>query len=64
MKTLINEKDLISLDRHSNDNALVECKNGHVIRKQFGHGHTPQHYAEQMNDFNRRYLTPPNINYH
>ena len=32
--------------RHSNDNALVECKNGHVIRKQFGHAHIPQHYAD------------------
>ena len=26
-----------SRSRHSNDSALVECKNGHVIRKQFGH---------------------------
>ncbi|MFT5135764.1 MAG: hypothetical protein ACI9XU_001778 [Arenicella sp.] len=52
-----------SRPRHSNDNALAECKNGHVIRKQFGHGHIPQHNAEQMNDFNRRYLNP-HINYH
>ena len=52
-----------SRPRHSNDNALAECKNGHVIRKQFGHGHIPQHYAKQMNDFNRRYLNP-HINYH
>jgi hypothetical protein len=52
-----------SRPRHSNDNALAECKNGHVIRKQFGHGHIPQHYAKQMNDFNRHYLNP-HINYH
>jgi len=52
-----------SRPRHSNDNALAECKNGHIIRKQFGHGHIPQHYATQMNAFNRRYLNP-HINYH
>ena len=27
--------------RHSNDNALVECKNGHVVRKLLGHAHIP-----------------------
>jgi transposase InsO family protein len=47
-----------SRPRHCNDNALAECKNGHIIRKQFGHGHIPQHYATQMNEFNRRYLNP------
>lgn len=52
-----------SRPRHSNDNALAECKNGHVIRKQFGHGHIPQGYACQMDEFNRRYLNP-HINYH
>ena len=26
--------------RHSNDNALVECKNGHVVRKLLGHAHS------------------------
>jgi len=52
-----------SRPRHSNDNALAECKNGHIVRKQFGHGHIPQHYATKMNEFNRRYLNP-HINYH
>jgi transposase InsO family protein len=52
-----------SRPRHCNDNALAECKNSHVIQKQFGHGHIPQHYATQMNEFNRRYLNP-HINYH
>ena len=49
--------------RHSNDNALVECKNGHVIRKQFGHVHIPQHYADQVDVFNKCYLNA-HINYH
>ncbi len=52
-----------SRSRHSNDNALVECKNGHVIRKQFGHVHIPQHYADQVNAFNECYLNA-HINYH
>jgi transposase InsO family protein len=63
MLAKLNVESTKSRPRHSNDNALAECKNGHVIRKQFGHGHIPQHYAEQMNDFNRRYLNP-HINYH
>jgi transposase InsO family protein len=50
--------------RHCNDYALAECKNGHIIRKQFGHGHIPQHYATQMNAFLptirvRHYSRPP-----
>ena len=52
-----------SRSRHSNDNALVESKNGHVIRKQFGHAHIPQHYANQVNAFNECYLNA-HINYH
>ncbi len=52
-----------SRSRHSNDNALVESKNGHVIRKQFGHAHIPQHYADQMDAFNECYLNA-HINYH
>jgi len=49
--------------RQSNDNALVECKNAHIIRKVFGHAHIPQHYASQMNEFNQQFLNP-HINYH
>ena len=52
-----------SRSRHSNDNALVESKNGHVIRKQFGHAHIPQHYANQVNAFNECYLNA-HMNYH
>ena len=49
--------------RQTNDNALVESKNGHVVRKIFGHGHIPQRWASLINDFNRQHLNPY-INYH
>lgn len=35
--------------RQSNDNGLVESKNGSVIRKHFGYSHIPQHWASQIN---------------
>ncbi len=35
--------------RQSNDNALVESKNGSVIRKHFGYSHIPQHWANEIN---------------
>ena len=35
--------------RQSNDNALVESKNGSVIRKHFGYSHIPQHWASEIN---------------
>lgn len=47
-----------SRSRRTNDNALVEGKNGSVIRKHFGYMHIPRKYAELMNEFNRRYLNP------
>jgi transposase InsO family protein len=49
--------------RHSNDNALVEGKNGAIIRKILGHMHIPQKWAEKLNEFNQRYLVPY-INFH
>ena len=49
--------------RHSNDNALVECKNGHVVRKRIKHAHIPQRWASLLNDFHRRHLNPY-LNYH
>lgn len=52
-----------SRSRHSNDNALVESKNGSVIRKLLGHAHIPQQHAEQFNQFDQDYLTPY-LNYH
>lgn len=42
--------------RHSNDNALVESKNGSIIRKHYGHWHIPQTWAPFIEEFNRTYV--------
>ena len=42
--------------RQTNDNALVESKNGSVVRKAFGYSHIPQHWAPLINDFNQQHL--------
>lgn len=47
----------------SNDNALVECKNGSVIRKNFGFGHVNQETADKHNEFNRKFFNPY-LNFH
>jgi transposase InsO family protein len=52
-----------SRPRHTNDNALVESKNGSVIRKQFGYAHIAQHFADGMNAFCRDFLNPY-VNFH
>lgn len=52
-----------SRPRHSNDNGLVETKNGAVIRKVFGHGHIPKCHATKINDFNKKYLNQY-LNFH
>lgn len=52
-----------SRSRHSNDNALVESKNGAVVRKHWGYAHLPQQYAARLNAFNRQYLNPY-LNFH
>lgn len=52
-----------SRSRRSNDNALVEGKNGAVVRKLFGYTHIPQRWAGEINAFNRRYLNPY-LNFH
>ena len=49
--------------RHSNDNALAECKNGAIVRKWLGYQHIPQRFAPALNQFYRDYLNPY-INYH
>lgn len=49
--------------RRTNDNALVESKNGSVIRKVLGYVHLPQRYAPLIQTFNEAYLNPY-INYH
>lgn len=52
-----------SRPRHSNDNALVECKNGAIIRKHFGYTHIPKNNAQIINEFLQEYFNPY-INYH
>jgi transposase InsO family protein len=49
--------------RHSNDNALVESKNGSVVRKHLGYAHIPQRWAPHINTFNLNFLNPY-INFH
>ena len=49
--------------RHSNDNALVECKNGAVVRKHLGFIHIPQKWAPLINQFTTDFLNPY-LNYH
>jgi transposase InsO family protein len=49
--------------RHSNDNALVESKNGSIIRKHLGYSHIRQYLAPVVNQFHHDYLNPY-INYH
>lgn len=52
-----------SRPRHSNDNALVESKNGAIVRKHLGYAHIPQRWAARVNDFHREFLNPY-VNYH
>jgi transposase InsO family protein len=52
-----------SRSRHSNDNALVESKNGSVVRKWLGYCHIQQKHAPKINLFLQQYFVPY-INYH
>ena len=52
-----------SRSRQTNDNALVESKNGAVVRKHLGYAHIPQKYASLINQFNRDFLNPY-LNFH
>jgi len=52
-----------SRPRHSNDNGLVETKNGSVIRKQLGYTYISQRCAELINEFDRDFFNPY-INFH
>ena len=52
-----------SRGRRTNDNALVESKNASVVRKRLGYEHIPARFAEQVNTFNRDWLSPF-LNYH
>ena len=52
-----------SRPRHSNDNALVESKNGAVVRKHLGYSHIPVRYCHRMNQFLIQNLFPY-LNFH
>ncbi len=52
-----------SRSRRTNDNALVEGKNGSIIRKQMGYAHIPCRYAAQVNAFYQDYLNEY-LNFH
>lgn len=48
---------------HSNDNGLVEAKNGAVIRKHMGYNHIEAHHASAIQAFYREHLNPY-VNFH
>jgi hypothetical protein len=52
-----------SRSRQTNDNALVEGKNGAVIRKHMGFMHIPKQYAGVINEFYREHFNPF-VNFH
>jgi hypothetical protein len=52
-----------SRPRHTDDNGLVETKNGSVLRKNLGYAHIPQVCAEALNQYHNDYLNPY-INFH
>lgn len=52
-----------SRPRKSNDNALVESKNGSVIRKHMGYMHIPRGKADLVNEFYQNYFNTY-LNYH
>jgi len=52
-----------SRPRHSNDNGLVEGKNGSVIRKWLGRNFISRNYAAAINEFYRNYFNIY-LNYH
>ena len=59
----LNIEQTKSRSRKTNDNALVEGKNGAVIRKQMGYRHIPKKHAKEINQFYGEYLIP-HINFH
>jgi len=52
-----------SRPRQTNDNALVECKNGAIIRKVMGYSHIPQKHAMAINRFYTEVFNPY-LNFH
>jgi transposase InsO family protein len=52
-----------SRPRHSNDNGLIETKNGSIIRKLLGYGHIPQQHAGTINQWYQQWLNVY-VNFH
>jgi hypothetical protein len=52
-----------SRPRHSNDNGLVEAKNGAVIRKHMGYGHIECEHAKEIEAFYEEHFNPY-LNFH
>ena len=52
-----------SRPRHSNDNGLVESKNGAIIRKHIGFGPIASDHAALVDQFHREFLNPY-VNFH
>jgi transposase InsO family protein len=52
-----------SRPRHPNDNALVESKNGSIIRKHMGYDYIPSHYAPPIDRFYQEIFNPY-LNFH
>jgi transposase InsO family protein len=52
-----------SRPRHSNDNGLVESKNGAVIRKHMGFDHISASHADGINNFYQEHFNPY-LNFH
>lgn len=56
-------KQTKSRSNHCNDNALVETKNGSIIRKNMGWQHINQGLADEINNYYRNYFNVY-LNYH
>ena len=52
-----------SRSRKSNDNALIESKNGSIIRKMFGRNYIDKKFANELYEFDKKYLNIY-LNYH
>ena len=52
-----------SRPNRSSDNALVEGKNGAIVRKSMGYGHIPSQYADAIQRFYTAHFNPY-LNYH
>ena len=52
-----------SRPRHSNDNGLVEAKNGALIRKRMGYGHIASAHAQALQTFYEQHFNPY-LNFH